>query len=143
MAMSAGHDNDFNHHDTSDDAFDRAMRQHHREALARVGPRMQARLRHAREVAARQTRATPARPRTGIGWGLAGATAAVFALAIGMQWFGPMSSDTVPPPDDTIVAADAMLASDVDDVLATLDENPDFYLWLAANDDALPPTMEP
>ena len=35
-------------------------------------------------------------------------------------------------------AATTATAYDADTALATLDENPDLYLWLASNDDAMP-----
>ena len=68
-----------------------------------------------------------------------------------------MAPDAAPTPRmaraDTAVAAPALDAlerasqraeidSEIDGMLAALDENPDLYLWLAANDDTLPPPSD-
>lgn len=110
-----------------DGAFDRAMRDLHAQALLQVSPRTRERL-HAARAAARR----PA-PGRGLRWALATGLAAVFALAIGLQWRGPSSA----APERT-----AAIEAPGYDAVATLDENPDLYLWLASNDDTLPATWE-
>lgn len=116
-----------------DDAFDRAMRELHAQSLTAVSPQARARLRAAR-TAAGAARA----PMRGFGWVLASGCAAVFALTIGLQWRGPSPTAPAPAPTATIDAAD----DDTDSTVATLDENPDLYLWLASNDDTLPVALE-
>lgn len=116
-----------NEHDTR---FDEAMRDLHREALAAVSPATRQRLRAARTGAAR--------PRHGGAWALGASVAAVAALAIGLQ-LGPLPAGrgpaTAAPPSATAArgAAPSTPVADAGDV-ATLDENPDLYLWLASND---------
>ena len=112
-----------------DDTFDRAMRDLHAQALTQVSPRSRARLRAAR------TAATHRAPTRGLRWALATGLLAVFALAIGLQWRGPSSTANLPTQTAAIDAADF-------GAVATLDENPDLYLWLASNDDNLPATWE-
>lgn len=109
------------------DAFDRAMRDLHAQALTQVSPRTRDRL-HAARAAARLHA-----PGHSLRWALATGLAAVFALAIGLQSRDPSS----PAPERTA----AIQAPDYGAV-ATLDENPDLYLWLASNDDTLPATWE-
>ncbi len=120
---------DFGRHD-HDDAFDRAMRKLHAQALMQVSPRTRARLRAARTAAA--TRGAPTR---GLRWAVATGFVVVFALAIGLQWRGPSS---IPTQTAAIGAANG----GTDNAVGTLDENPDLYLWLASNDDTLPDTWE-
>jgi hypothetical protein len=74
------------------------------------------------------------------GWLAAAACAAVFAIAIGLRF----DRDTVSTPADTQIATttDPPIAdSDYDDALASYDEDPDLYLWLASSD-AQPLAME-
>ncbi|QDH70740.1 DUF3619 family protein [Marilutibacter alkalisoli] len=132
--MTANHDNETR--------FDAAMRQLHRASLEQLPPATAARLRSAR----RDALASP-RPRHGLGWSMASATAAVFALAIGVFWLRPDAP--APSPDVAITApggdnaiADVLLAAEIEALVATYDEDPDLYLWLAVNDDALPPILE-
>ena len=109
--------------------LDRIARVLHTEAVAHVAPRTLAQLR------ARRTQAAPrpgplARPRM-LGLGLAGGFAALFAVAVGLRMELPS------PADDAAPIADAATPAASDDLLetyATLDEDPDFYLWLATTD---------
>lgn len=112
-----------------DEAFDRAMRGLHGQALTHVSARTRARLRAARTAAIH-----PA-PARGLRWAVASGFAAIFALAIGLQWWGPASTGQAPTQTAAIDAADY-------GTVATLDENPDLYLWLASNDDTLPSSWE-
>lgn len=143
--MTATHDTHLEREHAA--AFDTRMRQLHAASLARLSPVTVARLRADRHAALSQAR----RPRV-FGWGLASATAAVFALAIGMFWLRPgmPARDGSPtaaeaersPVANGGLASDALLAAEVETMITPLDEDPDLYLWLAANDDALPPIME-
>lgn len=121
-----------NRHD--DDSFDAAMRDLHAQALMQVSPQTRNRLRAARTAAAQRA------PVRGFGWVLASGFAAVFALAIGLQWQGPsgVSAPTPVADSDTV----DYVIDGMDTAVATLDENPDFYLWLASNDDTLPGALE-
>lgn len=134
-----------------DARFDAAMRALHAQAVDRVSPPIRARLRTIRSEAAAQ----PHRGRRGglLGLTLAGsgvlAGAAVFALAVGLQFGGGGPSNAVPstpvPLVSTIATPNVQPIStdagyDPDTAVAALDENPDLYLWLASNTDALPRT---
>jgi hypothetical protein len=76
----------------------------------------------------------------GFGWVLASGFAAVFALAIGVQWQG-VPNVTAPAQMADTETVDYVFDG-MDTAVATLDENPDFYLWLASNDDTLPVALE-
>ncbi len=122
-----------------DDAFDRAMRQRHAQALQSVPAGTAGALRAARRSALQPH--TAAAFGGGLRW--AGGLAAVGAMAIGL-W---SLRDATPAGSVSPVAATAPANADPDafdpaTALAALDENPDLYLWLAVNDD-LAPTLEP
>ena len=127
---------------SGDPAFDRVAQRHHAEALTAMSPRTLARLRATRHAA---TLAAPTR--RGPGWLLAGGTAAVLALAIVVQLQRtPVASTT--PVQAAATAADGELDPTLADddyrsLVAGFDENPDLYLWLAANHEALPGAMTP
>ncbi|MBF6025811.1 hypothetical protein [Lysobacter niastensis] len=110
-----------------DERFDQAMREIHAQAVGQVSSATRARLRAARFEAARP------RERRGYGWVLASGCAAAFALVVALQLQPPPAA----PPAAPVLATEAV-SYDADTALATLDENPDLYLWLASNDDALP-----
>jgi anti-sigma factor RsiW len=111
------------------DSFDRAMRDLHAQALIQVSPRTRARLRAARATTIQGA------PMRGLRWAAATAFAAVAALAIGLLWQGPDATTDSPTQTASRDAANY-------GAIATLDENPDLYLWLASNDDTLPPALE-
>ena len=111
------------------DSFDRAMRDLHAQALMQVSAPTRTRLRTARAAT------THGAPMRGLRWVVATAFAAVFALAIGLQWHGPDATTDAPTQTASRDAANY-------GAIATLDENPDLYLWLASNDDTLPPALE-
>ena len=115
------------------ETFDRDMRQLHGTAVANMSPQTLARLRAARH-AARTTA-----PRRGHAWRWIAASAfsAVLAVAIGMQ-FLPRSP---PVPAVQPMVATTNMGNDYSDSVATLDENPDLYLWLASSE-AEPLAME-
>ncbi len=122
-------------HSGAEECFDRTMRELHGQALTQVSPQVRARLRAARTAAA-----TERAPMHGWRWVLASGCAAVFALAIGLQW-----QEQSPASLPTQTAGNEVADDDTDDdviALATLDESPDLYLWLASNDDTLPVAWE-
>jgi len=131
-----------------DDAFDRAMRAQYASALDHVSPPVRRRLREAR-LAASAARA-PA-PRAGwlLGGGVVTAAVAVIAVAIALQ-SSPPARTPIEAVAATTPAADPLegasrrvqVDSEVDEMLAALEEDPGLYLWLAANDDTLPPPAE-
>lgn len=133
---------------THDDRFDQAMRELHAQAVTQVSSATRARLRVARNAAAR-----PAVPRARLhggkaGWGagnwmLGSGLAAVFAVAIGLQ-LRPSQAPvpTAAPPAVSVATTEPAIAFDADTAVAALDENPDLYLWLASNSDAVP-ALEP
>jgi hypothetical protein len=109
--------------------LDRAARALHAEAVEHVPARTLQQLRN------RRTSASPvrARPVRAFGWAAAAACAAVFAIAIGLRFDRDGAST---PTDAQIVAATDPSTADggYDDALASYDEDPDLYLWLASSD---------
>ncbi|MDQ3617892.1 MAG: hypothetical protein M3374_04110 [Pseudomonadota bacterium] len=138
---TALHDNNHPHGQppSADDehVFDLAMRQRYAESLSRLPSNTHAWLRTARHAAALQA---PASAGIGAGWKWASAVATVFGLALGLQLFN------APTPIEPAPAASAIAVTDTpydaESAVAVLDENPDMYLWLAANVDALRPLPE-
>lgn len=112
-------------------AFDRATRTLHREALDHVSPATLARLRYARREAA------SLQPRRRGGWSLAGACAAVVAVAVAASLQPGTPVEAPPAPLAEQPQTDMENAA-----VVALEENPDMYLWLAANNDAVPPSAE-
>ncbi|QOW19081.1 hypothetical protein INQ41_10555 [Lysobacter ciconiae] len=130
-----------------EDVFDAQARALHADALAHVSPQVRRRLQQARHAATLGASRKHSRL-----WTWAG-SAAVLALALGagiqlQRVPAPAPGGSVPMAStaatstrqstDTVDAID----SEVSGLLAALDENPDFYLWLAANDGALSPPTE-
>ena len=113
--------------------FDRDMRQLHATAISHISPHTLSRLRSARHAA--QTA-----PGRGSAWRWMTATAfsAVLAVALGVQ-FLPRSGTT--PVTAPRIAATAGGEAGYTDTLATLDESPDLYMWLASSE-AEPLAME-
>jgi hypothetical protein len=99
--------------------FDRRARALHARSLAELSPRVRAQLHNRRPAANAQA---PQRHR----WSWA--TAAVFALALafGLPW------KSAQPPVDGASLAQAQATAPTG--LATLEQDPDFYLWLASSD---------
>ncbi len=108
--------------------FDRTARALHAEAVDHVSPRTLQQLR-----ARRTTSPARARPVRAFGWAAAAACVAVFAIAIGLR----VDRDTASMPTDaqTATTTDPVTADgDYDEALASYDEDPDLYLWLASSD---------
>jgi len=126
-----------------DDRFDNAMRELHANAVSQVSSATRARLRVARHAAARPS--TEREPRRGFTWVLGSGLAAVFAVAIGLQLRpaqAPVPTTSAPSAVASVDTPRNPTAFDADTAIAALDENPDLYLWLASNDDAVP-SLEP
>ena len=101
----------------NDSRFDELMRARHAQALEHLSPRTRAQLHN-------RLQAAFAGPRTRPRWRAWVPVAAVAAaLALWLPW-----RSTQPP------ASPGAVAPVADDTLATLDETPDFYLWLASDD---------
>jgi anti-sigma-K factor RskA len=112
--------------------FDRGMRQLHAAAVSQVSPQTLTRLRAARHAA--QTA-----PKRGHAWRWVAATAfsAVLAVALGVQFLP--GSGTAPATQPMAATVDN--GNIYGDSLATLDESPDLYMWLASSE-AEPLAME-
>jgi anti-sigma-K factor RskA len=117
--------------------LDRTVRALHAEAVDHVSRRTLQQLRTRRSIA---TRTPPARATRALGWTIATACAAVFAVALGLRF----DRDGASTPADAQLAATAdpsAAEGGYDDALASYDEDPDLYLWLASGD-AQPLAME-
>ena len=102
--------------------FDAALRQHHATAVDRLSPRTRAQLVQRRNAALRGERVAPAHRMRYAAAGFA----ALCALAIGLQ-FG-----TMPAPGEPVPGIAPTMASSTDATM--LDEDPEFYAWLASAD---------
>lgn len=106
-----------------DDAFDAAMRGRYRLASERVPPRILAQLRMRARVVPPSTAWPP-------GWragaAMAGIAAALFAVTFGLNLHRPSS-----PAADRSIVRDAAFDPGAS---GTLDQDPDFYAWLASAD---------
>ncbi|MEO6169606.1 MAG: hypothetical protein ABIO84_01500 [Lysobacter sp.] len=113
--------------------FDQTVRRLHADALSTVSPLVRSRLQQVRGAAtlARRERRNGA-------WTWAG-SAAVLALVLGVGL--QFDRSPVRTPDAPLSAA-PVTDVEVSNLLAALDENPDFYLWLASNEDALSHSTE-
>ena len=108
----------------NDTGFDNELRRHHSAAVDRLSPRVRAQLAQRRNTALRGERVAPAyRMRYA-----AAGFAAICALAIGLQ-FGLMPSPNIP----ATTAGIASVATGATDT-TMLDEDPEFYAWLASAD---------
>lgn len=112
-----------------DQQLDRTARALHSEAVERVPARTLQQLRMRRTAAA----SARARPVRAFGLAAAAACVAVFAIAIGLRFDRDAAST---PTDAQIAATTEPSAADggYDEALASYDEDPDLYLWLASSD---------
>lgn len=118
-----------------DAQLDRVARALHAQAVAHVPARTLRRLRTPR---ASSTPARAVRTTRTFGWVAVAACAAVVAIAIGLR------PDAVAPTPGDVATAPTIAVTDVPDsgsgndayadALASLDEDPGFYLWLASSD---------
>lgn len=112
--------------------FDDALRGHHAASLQQLSPRVRAQLAQRRNAA---LRGKPANRGHRFGYAAAG-LAALCALAIGVQFRNPPSGDVAPA---TVLTAATATSARADSTM--LDQDPDFYAWLASTD-ALQVAME-
>ena len=105
--------------------FDAALRARHAEALDQLSPRVRAQLAQRRHAALRGQTHPRARP-VGLRYAIAG----IGALALGLQLQRPSSFDPATTPA-TVVRAAATAAPRGDTLL---DQDPEFYAWLASPD---------
>lgn len=123
----------------ADMQLDAVLRARHADAVASLSPQVQAQLTQRRNAALRgQTR----HPRHGLRYAMAG-FATLSALAIGLQFIGPINPPIHRPvspaqsiPASTPIIAAAAQAPNTRSA-TLLDEDPEFYSWLASNDAAL------
>ena len=106
-----------------EDRFDAAMRALHQNALVHVSPRVRWKLRPATGAKSSRTGRVGA---WRMGTVLAGGAAAIFALALGISPWKPV--------DDANPATNTVVASSLDDGATVLEQDPDFYAWLASDD---------
>lgn len=110
----------------SDDDFDRVLRARHRDAVASLSPRvrsqLQQRLRAVQAPAAGMRQRHPA-------WGLAVACSLAVVVAFGLHRRISNDNSQVPTANFAITGS-----NDNGELVATLDEAPDLYLWLASDD---------
>ncbi|TDK21746.1 hypothetical protein E2F46_14495 [Luteimonas aestuarii] len=111
-----------------DQRFDDAMRALHARAVSGVSAGTMAQL-HRRRHAALQG---DARPRRWFGLPAAAAFASLLVVAIGLGFGLQTTSDA--PATMAPLATAGTPAVEIDDAYAALDENPDFFLWLASSD---------
>ena len=102
--------------------FEQELRARHAVAVARVSARTRTQLHNRLHAAIAPNPRLPS-VRATRGWALAGAF--VLLVALGVEWRPGVESPI--PGQATPIAADG-------DAVATLDESPDFYLWLASSD---------
>ena len=114
--MNGHHDDTLNQR-----RFDMALRARHQASLERLSPRVQAQLAQRRNAA---LRGTPLRRTYGLRY--AAGFAALCALAIGLQ-FGVMPTPNDPATTTTVASAPESFAT-------MLEEDPEFYAWLASSD---------
>ena len=105
----------------NDSEFDRRARALHAQALAALSPRVRAQLHNRQRAAAA---GQPSRQPHHWSW----AAAAVLALAVA---FGAPWRSVHEPANDALVAQPS---ATVPPAVAPLDQDPDFYLWLASAD---------
>lgn len=108
--------------------LDAMLRQRHIEAVARLSARTRAQL-HNRTAAVLAAPATR-RPGHRITWAVAATCTALLAMAFGLQ----LHPQLAPPKQNAVISPVDTTTNDGDAALATLDENPDLYLWLASKD---------
>ena len=122
-------------HPPADDRFDQAgfdqrLRERHAEAVARISPRVRAQLAQRRNAAQRGDAA--AAPRRGLRPLAAGAAFAA-VLALGLMLL-PGTPDSAAPATEAAIADASTPAAAPNTIL---DEDPEFYAWLASTDGQL------
>ncbi|MCE7031060.1 hypothetical protein LY625_00190 [Lysobacter sp. GX 14042] len=120
-------------------AFDGRARELYRQSLEQLPASTHARLRAARRDA---LSAPPGALRMQRWWpaGMAAALALAVVATLGLERPPQPATETrlVQAPATPVATSLASSDPELALMLESLDNNPDFYLWLAANDDALP-----
>ncbi len=115
------------------DKFDDWTRQLHAEAVSQLSPQALARIRAARHAA---VAAAPAPRRRGFAWPWLAYTATgcavVFAVVLGLRLQAPPEPIPVTPAATATVAPIVSPFDGDPDLVASLGEDPDLYLWLAS-----------
>lgn len=119
-------------HDPDEARFDTAMRKRYATALAHPSVRTRTQLRQRLRIATTGQAASAKRARRHHSWALATAFAAALAIVVGLQLLPQRASQIASRP--VAASADAAIETDNDAFDTLLDENPDFYLWLASVD---------
>ncbi|MDQ2702503.1 MAG: hypothetical protein M3Y70_06745 [Pseudomonadota bacterium] len=109
----------------NDFEFDDRARTLHEHSLQALSPRVQAQLHNRLRAAV----SAPRGPRHVHRWGLAAAAVLALAIGFGVPWTS-IDESTVAIGNPVAVAEPAS----PDATLATLEQDPDFYLWLASAD---------
>ena len=111
------------------DHFDHGLKQLHAAAVSHLSPQTLARLRAARHGA------VPSAPQRSHAWRWLAASAfsAVLAVVVGVQFLPP--SQSLPSAQPVAAGNNGNDGNDAGNV-ATLEESPDLYLWLASQDAA-------
>ncbi|MEJ7746694.1 MAG: hypothetical protein WKF61_08060 [Luteimonas sp.] len=118
--------------DVADHDFDRAMRDRYRQAIVHVSPPTRAQLRANRHAATRG----PSKTMHGwpLGAAFGGFAAVVFAITLGLNFNSGMHVDGEAPPVSTAASDMFATASGDMSLVTALDQDPDFYAWLASSD---------
>lgn len=121
-------------HDIADLRLDAVVRARHADALTQLSPQVQAQLTQRRNAV---LRGQVHRPRHGLRYAVAG-FATLSALAIGLQFNRPQANRQ-PTPSVAVAPVTVAAANTTPDPRAAatlLDEDPEFYTWLASSDAA-------
>lgn len=114
--------------DPGDVRFDQAMRRVHADAVDHVSAATMAQLHRRRHAALSQAPARSSR-----GWPLAAAgLASLLVVAVGLDF--ALRPGEVPAPTQAAVASVDIDGDGLEEAITDLDENPDFYVWLASGD---------
>ena len=114
--------------DPGDARFDQALRAVHADAVAHVSAATLAQLHRRRHAALSEAPARATR-----GWPLAAAGfASLLVVAAGLGF--ALRPGESPSPALPAVASVAVDGDGLEEVITDLDENPDFYVWLASGD---------
>ena len=106
-------------------SLDQALRRMHAHAATHLSTRTRTQLHH-RVQAALASAPTAARPASH--WRLALACSIAMTILVGMQWHAHQQAQ--PATGDALATGGA----DTGEFIATLDETPDLYVWLASDD---------
>ncbi|MEO6365633.1 MAG: hypothetical protein ABIO38_06265 [Luteimonas sp.] len=116
----------------NDDDFDRAMRGRYLVATQHLSPMTQARLRAGRHAAGHREH-MPVR-----GWGMGavagGLAAAVFAVAFGLNFSARPQHDEISQTAGPSGTSNMIATADDAPGVTALDQDPEFYAWLASSD---------